>query len=76
MFGGVVLEQRGNSHCYSITSVLNRRDVSPLRSSQRKLDEIDRAHAVYTHASQFCDPPRQPPASGVFEIGTGSENTF
>lgn len=47
---------------------------------ERKLGEIDRARAVYAHASQFCDPRVH--ANGFwkewydFEIETGSEDTF
>lgn len=46
---------------------------------ERKLGEIDRARAVYAHASQFCDPRTQPAfwqAWNAFEIDTGSEDTF
>lgn len=46
---------------------------------ERKLGEIDRARAIYAHASQFCDP-RVNPAFWQewhnFEIETGSEDTF
>lgn len=46
---------------------------------ERKLGEIDRARAVYAHASQFCDP-RVTAAFWAewnsFEIETGSEDTF
>ncbi|KAL7413210.1 hypothetical protein BDY24DRAFT_389307 [Mrakia frigida] len=46
---------------------------------ERKLGEIDRARAIYAHASQFCDP-RVNPAFwtewNTFEIDTGSEDTF
>lgn len=46
---------------------------------ERKLGEIDRARAIYAHASQFCDP-RVMPAFWTewynFEIETGSEDTF
>ena len=47
---------------------------------ERKLGEIDRARAIYAHASQFCDPRVH--ANGFwkewydFEIETGSEDTF
>ncbi|KAH9004910.1 spliceosome complex protein [Lactarius hatsudake] len=37
---------------------------------ERKLGEIDRARAIYAHASQFCDPTDEP------GIDTGSEDTF
>jgi pre-mRNA-splicing factor SYF1 len=46
---------------------------------ERKLGEIDRARAVYAHASQFCDPRVRPEfwaAWNAFEIDTGSEDTF
>lgn len=46
---------------------------------ERKLGEIDRARAVYAHASQFCDPRLNPnfwSEWNTFEIETGSEDTF
>ncbi|GJN94630.1 hypothetical protein Rhopal_007713-T1 [Rhodotorula paludigena] len=46
---------------------------------ERKLGEIDRARAVYAHASQFCDPRTNPDfwaQWNAFEIETGSEDTF
>ena len=46
---------------------------------ERKLGEIDRARAIYAHASQFCDPrvhPRFWQEWNNFEIETGSEDTF
>lgn len=46
---------------------------------ERKLGEIDRARAIYAHASQFCDPRVNPNFWGEwnsFEIETGSEDTF
>jgi pre-mRNA-splicing factor SYF1 len=46
---------------------------------ERKLGEIDRARAIYAHASQFCDPRVRPEfwsAWNQFEIDTGSEDTF
>ncbi|KAF7778864.1 hypothetical protein Agabi119p4_3209 [Agaricus bisporus var. burnettii] len=46
---------------------------------ERKLGEIDRARAVYAHASQFCDPrihSRFWSEWNSFEIETGSEDTF
>jgi pre-mRNA-splicing factor SYF1 len=46
---------------------------------ERKLGEIDRARAVFAHASQFCDPrvhPRFWTEWNAFEIATGSEDTF
>lgn len=46
---------------------------------ERKLGEIDRARAIYAHASQFCDPRTNPQFWSEwnnFEIETGSEDTF
>ncbi|KAI9064287.1 protein prenylyltransferase [Trametes sanguinea] len=46
---------------------------------ERKLGEIDRARAIYAHASQFCDPRVNPKfwqEWNNFEIETGSEDTF
>ncbi|KZT41990.1 protein prenylyltransferase [Sistotremastrum suecicum HHB10207 ss-3] len=46
---------------------------------ERKLGEIDRARAIYAHASQFCDPRVEPKfwsEWNAFEIETGSEDTF
>ncbi len=46
---------------------------------ERKLGEIDRARAIYAHASQFCDPRVNPEfwaEWNSFEIETGSEDTF
>ena len=46
---------------------------------ERKLGEIDRARAIYAHASQFCDPRVNPDfwsEWNSFEIETGSEDTF
>ncbi|KAL7424970.1 pre-mRNA-splicing factor syf1 [Cryptotrichosporon argae] len=46
---------------------------------ERKLGEIDRARALYAHASQFCDPRVTPDfwsEWNAFEIETGSEDTF
>ncbi|KAJ8517323.1 hypothetical protein ONZ45_g5493 [Pleurotus djamor] len=46
---------------------------------ERKLGEIDRARAIYAHASQFCDPRTNPKFWSEwnnFEIETGSEDTF
>lgn len=47
---------------------------------ETKLGEIERARAIYTHASQFCDP-RQHEASfwkvwHDFEVSHGSEHSF
>ncbi|KAL7270123.1 pre-mRNA-splicing factor syf1 [Rhizina undulata] len=46
---------------------------------ERRLGEIDRARAIYGHASQFCDP-RTSPAFWTkwetFEIQHGNEDTF
>jgi pre-mRNA-splicing factor SYF1 len=42
--------------------------------------EIDRARAIYAHASKFCDPRVNPimfwSEWNTFEIETGSEDTF
>ncbi|KAE8265954.1 hypothetical protein A4X09_0g6387 [Tilletia walkeri] len=46
---------------------------------ERKLGEIDRARAIYAHASQFCDPRTNAAfwkQWNQFEIETGSEDTF
>lgn len=46
---------------------------------ERKMGEIDRARAIYAHASQFCDPRVEPnfwTEWNSFEIETGSEDTF
>lgn len=46
---------------------------------ERKLGEIDRARAIYAHASQFCDPRVSAKfwqEWNSFEIETGSEDTF
>ncbi|CAG7854030.1 Pre-mRNA-splicing factor SYF1 [Serendipita indica DSM 11827] len=46
---------------------------------ERKLGEIDRARAIYAHASQFCDPRLFPEfwsEWNQFEVETGSEDTF
>ncbi|ORY88655.1 spliceosome complex protein [Leucosporidium creatinivorum] len=46
---------------------------------ERKLGEIDRARAIFAHASQFCDPRSNPDFWSTwnsFEIETGSEDTF
>lgn len=46
---------------------------------ERKLGEIDRARAIFAHASQFCDPRVNPKfwaEWNSFEIETGSEDTF
>jgi pre-mRNA-splicing factor SYF1 len=46
---------------------------------ERRLGEIDRARAIYGHASQFCDP-RMTPAFWSkweeFEVAHGNEDTF
>ncbi|KAL8639480.1 MAG: hypothetical protein Q9228_003485 [Teloschistes exilis] len=46
---------------------------------ERRLGEIDRARAIYGHASQFCDP-RTSPAFWAkwegFEVQHGNEDTF
>jgi len=46
---------------------------------ERKLGEVDRARAIFAHASQFCDPRSHAEfwaAWNAFEIETGSEDTF
>ncbi|KAN0061209.1 pre-mRNA-splicing factor syf1 [Thecaphora frezii] len=46
---------------------------------ERKLGEIDRARAIYAHASQFCDPRTHTEfwkEWNKFEVETGSEDTF
>lgn len=46
---------------------------------ERRLGEIDRARAIYGHASQFCDPRTNPGFWGKwesFEVQHGNEDTF
>jgi len=46
---------------------------------ERKLGEIDRARAIYAHASQFCDPRSRPEfwtEWQSFEFAHGSEDTY
>ncbi|RHZ79462.1 hypothetical protein Glove_145g19 [Diversispora epigaea] len=46
---------------------------------ERKLGEIDRARALYAHASQFCDPRIVPSFWQIwhdFEVKHGNEDTF
>lgn len=46
---------------------------------ERKLGEIDRARAIYAHASQFCDPRvniKFWQEWNSFEMESGSEDTF
>ena len=46
---------------------------------ERKLGELDRARAIYAHASQYCDPRVEPKfwsEWNSFEIEHGSEDTF
>ena len=46
---------------------------------ERKLGEIDRARAIYTHGSQFADPKRQRAfwaEWNEFEVTHGNEDTF
>ena len=46
---------------------------------ERKLGEIDRARAIYGHASQFCDPRTTPAFWSkweAFEVQHGNEDTF
>ena len=46
---------------------------------ERRLGEIDRARAIYGHASQFCDPRTNPNYWAMweaFEVQHGNEDTF
>lgn len=46
---------------------------------ERRLGEIDRARAIYGHASQFCDPRTTPVFWSkweAFEVHHGNEDTF
>ena len=46
---------------------------------ERRLGEIDRARAIYGHASQFCDPRTNPAfwqKWESFEVQHGNEDTF
>jgi pre-mRNA-splicing factor SYF1 len=46
---------------------------------ERRLGEIDRARAIYGHASQFCDPRTTPlfwSKWEAFEVQHGNEDTF
>lgn len=46
---------------------------------ERKLGEMERARAIYAHASQFCNPKTQPAfwqEWNAFEIENGTEDTF
>ncbi|GAB7355079.1 hypothetical protein MBLNU459_g5666t1 [Dothideomycetes sp. NU459] len=46
---------------------------------ERRLGEIDRARSIYGHASQFCDPRREPAFWSKwegFEVQHGNEDTF
>ncbi|KAJ5893528.1 hypothetical protein N7495_005219 [Penicillium taxi] len=46
---------------------------------ERRLGEIDRARAIYGHASQFCDPRTNAPfwqKYEAFEVQHGNEDTF
>ena len=46
---------------------------------ERRLGEIDRARAIYGHASQFCDPRTTPTfwqKWEAFEVQHGNEDTF
>lgn len=46
---------------------------------EKRLGEIDRARAIYGHASQFCDPRTNPEfwaKWNVFEVQHGNEDTF
>lgn len=46
---------------------------------EKRLGEIDRARAIYAHASQFCDPRSNPGFWSkweAFEVQHGNEDTF
>lgn len=46
---------------------------------EKRLGEIDRARAIYGHASQFCDPRTSPNFWSIweaFEVQHGNEDTF
>jgi pre-mRNA-splicing factor SYF1 len=46
---------------------------------ERRLGEVDRARAIYGHASQFCDPRITPDFWSkweAFEVAHGNEDTF
>lgn len=46
---------------------------------EKRLGEIDRARAIYAHASQFCDPRSNPgfwTKWEAFEVQHGNEDTF
>ena len=46
---------------------------------EKRLGEIDRARAIYAHASQFCDPRSNPDfwtKWEAFEVQHGNEDTF
>ena len=46
---------------------------------EKRLGEIDRARAIYGHASQFCDPRTSPSFWSkweAFEVNHGNEDTF
>ncbi|TAQ85454.1 hypothetical protein B7494_g6235 [Chlorociboria aeruginascens] len=46
---------------------------------EKRLGEIDRARAIYGHASQFCDPRTSPSFWSkweTFEVSHGNEDTF
>lgn len=46
---------------------------------EKRLGEIDRARAIYGHASQFCDPRTNPEFWSKwesFEVQHGNEDTF
>eukprot|EP00742_Colponemidia_sp_Colp-10_P004229 GILJ01004512.1.p1 GENE.GILJ01004512.1~~GILJ01004512.1.p1 ORF type:complete len:874 (-),score=189.95 GILJ01004512.1:763-3384(-) len=47
--------------------------------TERKLGEIDRARAIYTHSSQYCNPKKDPHFWKLwydFEVQHGNEDTF
>ena len=71
------------SQAHAVTSVLPDKQTAEMclrfAALERKLGEIDRARAIYAHASQFCDPRINPnfwTEWNNFEIETGSEDTF
>lgn len=46
---------------------------------ERKLGEVDRARAIYTHCAQYCNPVRDPEFWDIwrdFEVHHGNDDTF
>ena len=46
---------------------------------ERKLGEVDRARAIYTHCAQYCNPARDPAFWDIwrdFEVHHGNDDTF